>query len=98
MGKAMRGSIPTGELRGTYLLCVYAPEQGLTLAQVPVENKENEIVAAPKVLSQVNLQGKIVSRDAMHTQREISIQIVATGEDYIWVAKENQSITHWAIE
>ena len=94
----MRGSIPTGARRGTYLLSVYAPEQGLTLAQVPVESKENEIVAAPKALSQVDLKGKIVSGDAMHTQRDISAQIVDAGGDYLWVAKQNQPRTHWAIE
>lgn len=97
-GKTVRGSIPVGEMRGTHLLVVYAPKQGLTLAQTPVESKENEIVAAPKVLRQVRLQGAVVMGDAMHTQREISDQIVAAGGDYLWVAKENQPRTHWAIE
>jgi predicted transposase YbfD/YdcC len=97
-GKTVRGSIPVGETRGTHLLSIYAPQQGLTLAQTPVGSKENEIVAAPKVLQQVKLQGTIVMGDAMHTQREVSDQIVEAGGDYLWVAKENQPRTHWAIE
>lgn len=97
-GKTVRGSIPVGEMRGTHLLSLYAPKQGLTLAQTPVESKENEIVAAPKVLRQVKLQGAVVMADAMHTQREVSDQIVAAGGDYLWVVKENQPRTHWAIE
>lgn len=97
-GKTMRGTIPSGEMRGTHLLTVYTPEQGLVLAQAQVEKKENEIVVAPQILEQVKLSGAIVIGDAMHTQRELSRQIVASGGHYIWFAKDNQPRTRWAIE
>lgn len=97
-GKTVRGTIPRGELRGTHLLTVYVPEQGLALVQAQVDQKENEIVVAPQVLKQVNLQGAIVLGDAMHTQREISRQIVAAGGDYVWFVKGNQARTLWAIQ
>lgn len=97
-GKTMRGTIPSGEMRGTHLLTVYSPEQGLVLAQAQVEQKENEIVVAPQILEQVNLSGAVVMGDAMHTQREISRQIVASGGHYVWFAKDNQPRTRWAIE
>lgn len=97
-GKAVRGTIPSGELRGTHLLSIYVPEQGLVLAEAEVDRKENEIVVAPKILKQVNLQGAIVLGDAMHAQREASDQIVADGGEYIWTIKGNQPRTHWAIE
>ncbi len=97
-GKTMRGTIPAGEMRGTHLLTVYTPEQGLVLAQAQVEKKENEIVVAPKILEQVSLSGAIVMGDAMHTQREISRQIVASGGHYVWFVKDNQPRTRWAIE
>jgi len=71
-GKTLRGTIAFGELRGTHLLTVYIPKQGLVLVQVRVDHKENEIVAAPQVLSQVNLCGAIMIGDAMHTQRTAS--------------------------
>jgi len=97
-GKTVCGTIPRGELRGTHLLTVYVPEQGLALVQAQVDHKENEIVVAPQVLKQVNLQGTIVLGDAMHTQREISRQIVAAGGDYVWFVKGNQARTLWAIQ
>jgi predicted transposase YbfD/YdcC len=97
-GKTLRGTIPFGELRGTHLLTVYVPKQGLVLVQAQVDHKENEIVVAPQVLSQVNLCGAILIGDAMHTQREASRQIVEAGGHYLWFVKGNQSRTLWAIE
>jgi predicted transposase YbfD/YdcC len=47
-------------------------------------------VAAPRVLEQVSLAGKIVTGDAMHTQKAVSQQIVMDLGDYIWPVKENQ--------
>jgi hypothetical protein len=97
-GKTLRGTIPRRETRGTHLLTVYVPQQGLALVQAQVDHKENEIVVAPHVLKQVNLQGAIVLGDAMHTQREISRQIVEAGGDYVWFVKGNQGRTEWAIQ
>lgn len=97
-GKTLKGTIPGGETRGTHLLSIYVPHQGLVLAEAEVDRKENEIVVAPKILKQVNLQGAIVISDAMHAQRDTSSQIVAEGGDYIWTIKGNQPRTHWAIE
>lgn len=97
-GKTVRGTIPSGELRGTHLLSIYVPQQGLVLAEAEVDRKENEIVVAPKILKQVNLQGAIVIGDAMHAQRGTSEQIIAEGGQFIWTIKGNQSHTRWAIE
>jgi predicted transposase YbfD/YdcC len=97
-GKTLKGTIPVGEIRGTHLLSIYVPAQGLVLAEAVVDRKENEIVVAPKILKQVNLQGAIVMGDAMHAQRDTSSQIVADGGNYIWTIKGNQPRTHWAIE
>ena len=54
------------------------------------DSKENEIVVAPQALEKVNLTGKIISADALHTQRCFSAQIVDGGGDYILPVKENQ--------
>ena len=97
-GKTLKGTIPFGETRGTHLLSLYVPEQGLVLVEAKVEQKENEIVVAPEILKQVSLEGVIVIADAMHTQRETSEQILQAGGNYIWIAKGNQARTHWAIE
>jgi predicted transposase YbfD/YdcC len=97
-GKTLRGTILSGEGRGVHLLAAYLPGSGLVLMQVAVDRKENEIVAAPKLLQSIDLNGAIVIGDAMHTQRRISVQIVEAGGHYIWTAKGNQARTEWAIE
>lgn len=96
-GKSLRGTIRRGEGRGVHLLAAYLPIAGLVLMEVAVDSKENEIVAAPKVLKSLDLQGVIVIGDALHTQRKISAQIVEAGGDYLWTAKGNQARTEWAI-
>ena len=90
-GKVLRGTIEAGQTRGVHLLAAYLPEEGLVLMQVEVDSQENEISAAPKLVQVLDLRGKIVMGDAMHTQRQLSIQIVTQGGDYIWVAKGNQA-------
>jgi predicted transposase YbfD/YdcC len=97
-GKTVRGTIPAGECRGTHLLAIYVPQQGLVLAQIVVDRKENEIVVAPQVLSQVSLAGRTVIADAMHTQKGLCRQVIDADGDYVLTAKENQARTRWAIE
>jgi predicted transposase YbfD/YdcC len=90
-GKVLRGTIQVGHSQGVHLLAAYVPEDGLVLMQVEIASKENEICAAPSVLSVLDLRKKVVIGDAMHTQRRLSIEIVAHGGDYIWTAKGNQA-------
>lgn len=97
-GKTLRGTIPRGASQGVHLLAAYLPDTGVVLVQVAVECKENEIVAAPRVLEQLDLRDKIVVADAMHTQRALSAQVVEAGGDYIWLVKDNQSQLHADIE
>jgi predicted transposase YbfD/YdcC len=89
-GKALRGTRIPGQERSKYVLSVYDGKTQQVKAQEVVETKENEIVAAPRVLKQVNLEGKIVTGDAMHTQRAVSEQILAAGGQYLWPVKDNQ--------
>lgn len=89
-GKTLRGTIPTGQSQGVHLLAAYLPAEGIVLMQVAVPNKENEIVAAPQLLACLDLRGKILIGDAMHTQRELSVQILAAGGDFVWLVKDNQ--------
>ena len=73
-----------------HLLSAYLPEEGVTLAQDAVAKHENELVAAPRLLAQLDLRGRVVSGDAMFTQRNLSVQVTAQGGDYLWFVKENQ--------
>ena len=89
-GKTVRGTITTADTRGEHLLAAYLPEEGVVLMQVAAGDKENEISVAPALLRCLDLRGKVVVGDAMHTQRALSAQIVAAGGAYLWVAKDNQ--------
>jgi len=93
-GKTLRGTIMAAATQGVHLLAAYLPGEGLVLMQVLVERKENEIPAAPRLLQTLDLRGKIVMGDAMHTQREVSVQILSAGGEYIWYAKDNQPKLH----
>jgi predicted transposase YbfD/YdcC len=89
-GKALRGTIPSGQTRGVHLLAAYLPDAGVVLMQMAVASKDNEITAAPRVLRSIDLRGKIVTGDAMFAQRELSRQVVKAGGDYVWSVKGNQ--------
>ena len=89
-GKMGRGTIDTEVSDGLCLLAVYLPGEGVTLAQMAIESKQNEISTAPNLLSCIDLRNKVVIGDALHTQRQISIQIGAANGNYLWVVKGNQ--------
>ena len=98
-GKTVRGTITAEDTFGLHLLAAYLPGEGIVLMQMVVEkDKENEIVVAPKLLECLDLRNKVVIGDAMHTQRQLSIQIVAAGGHFVWVVKDNQANTRRAIE
>lgn len=89
-GKTITGTIPLGKTRGIHLVAAYLPEEGVVLAQLAVDCKEDEIVVVPTLLACLELDGRVVVGDAMQTQRALSAQIIAQGGDYLWFVKENQ--------
>lgn len=89
-GKSLRGTIALGQTTGVHLLAAYQADDGRVLAQAAVGTKTNEIGAAPALLAQLDLNGVVVTGDAMHAQRELSRQVVEAGGDYFWWVKENQ--------
>jgi predicted transposase YbfD/YdcC len=89
-GKVCRGTIDLEVSEGLCLLALFLPGEGVTLAQIAIESKQNEISAAPTLLGWVDLRNKVVIGDALHTQRQISIQIGKAGGNYLWTVKGNQ--------
>lgn len=89
-GKTMRGTIPTGSSHGVHLLAAYLPAEGIVLKQVEVGAKQNEISAAPALIEGLDLKNRIVCGDAMHTQRQLSVDVLGRGGDYLWFLKDNQ--------
>lgn len=92
-GKALRGS-KTKDLRHIHAVSAWACDQGLTLAQAFVDEKSNEITAVPELLKMLNLEGAVVSLDAMGTQRGNASDIVEAGADYVLCVKGNQGDLH----
>lgn len=97
-GKTVRGTMDAPATRGEHLLAAYLPEEGIVLLQVAAGDTTNEIGVAPALLGALDLRGKVVVGDALHTQRALSAQILAAGGDYLWTAKANQPTLHADIE
>ncbi len=93
-GKVIRGTIDLEVSDGLCLLAAYLPGEGVTLAQIALESQQNEISAAPLLLDLVDLRNKVVIGDAIHTQRQASIQIGRAGGNYLWTVKANQHQLH----
>jgi hypothetical protein len=94
-GKVLRGSQPKREddpdsVPGTYLVAAYAHASGRVLGQVRAAGKGHELAAAKALLKQVPLAGRVVTADALLTQRDVSEQIVADRGDYLLPIDENQ--------
>jgi len=89
-GKILRGTIDLAVNDGLCLLAIFLPGEGVTLAQLAIESQQNEITAAPILLNYINLRNKVVIGDALHTQRQVSIQIGTAGGNYLWTVKGNQ--------
>ncbi|HUR08564.1 MAG TPA: ISAs1 family transposase [Nonomuraea sp.] len=98
-GKVLRGSQPKREdepdsVPGTYLVAAYAHRSGVVLGQIRAAGKGQELAAAKALLRQVPVAGRVVTADALLTQRDISEQIVAAGGDYLFPVDGNQSALH----
>jgi predicted transposase YbfD/YdcC len=67
---------------------------GVTLAQQAVDDKTNEIAAVETLLHQLVLEGRVMTMDALLTQRHVAQTIVDKGGDYVMLVKENQPQLH----
>jgi len=89
-GKAIRGVRKKDEAASEYVLSIYDVQQGKVMSQVDVGRKENEISKAPQALKLVNIYGKVLTGDAMHTQKRLSTQVLEGQGDFVFPVKENQ--------
>jgi predicted transposase YbfD/YdcC len=96
-GKTLRGSRgPDGT--ALHLVSAWAAAHRLTLAQVAVADKSNEITAIPELLKLLDLHGALVSIDAIGCQKAIAGQIREQGGDYLLQVKDNQPTLHADVE
>ncbi len=92
-GKTARGTRgPDGTC--LHLVSAWASAYRLSLAQVAVADKSNEITAIPRLLRLLELRGALVTIDAIGCQKEIARQIVTAGGDYLLAVKDNQPTLH----
>src|SRR5262249_12279070 len=77
-----------------HLVSAWASANGLTLGQVAVDAKSNEITAIPQLLELLDLKGCVVTIDAAGCQKDVAAQIVAKEADYVLALKENQPTLH----
>lgn len=90
-GKTLRRShARAAGLGPLHLVSAWATQQHLSLGQVAVDGKSNEITAIPALLGLLDLHGALVTIDAMGCQKEIAAQVVNGGGAYLLTVKENQ--------
>jgi predicted transposase YbfD/YdcC len=88
-GKTLRGS-GTGVFKQLHLVSAWATANSLSLGQVAVDDKSNEITAIPVLLELLDVKGALVTIDAMGCQKDIAAKIVQRGGNYVLTVKENQ--------
>lgn len=88
-GKTLRGARrPDGGQ--VHLLSAMLHGTGVILGQCEVEEKSNEIPAAPQLLERIALDGVTVTADALHTQSKLADFLNQQGADYVFTVKDNQ--------
>ena len=90
-GKTLRRSYQKkGAKAPIHMVSAFAARQRLVLGQVKVAEKSNEIIAIPKLLDMMAIEGAIVTIDAMGCQRDIAAKILDKKADYVLALKGNQ--------
>ncbi len=97
-GKTLRRSFDAASGKAAiHMVSAWASANHISLGQVVVDAKSNEITAIPKLLQILEISGSLVTIDAMGCQTEIARQIVDAGADYVLAAKANQPTLHQGI-
>ncbi len=79
-------------------MSAWASQQSLALAQEVVDEKSNEITAIPEVLDTLQLEGALVTIDAMGCQTDIAKQIIEEKADYLLALKKNHKTAYRAVQ
>ncbi|MCX6028493.1 MAG: ISAs1 family transposase [Chloroflexi bacterium] len=87
--RTLRGS-QKGGAPGAHLLAAVSQRLGLTLGQCALGDKANELSAIDTLPDQLMLCGRIITADALHTQRTFAQHVLEAGGAYVLIAKDNQ--------
>jgi hypothetical protein len=89
-GKTLRGA-HDGDKAAPHLLSAVLHREGVVVAQVAVGEKTNEIPCVKPLLKDLNIEGAVVTADALHTQKETARFVVEDKKaDYVFTVKDNQ--------
>jgi predicted transposase YbfD/YdcC len=98
-GKTVRRSgQKTGAKAAVHMVSAFAARQRVVLGQVKVSEKSNEILAIPRLLDMLAIEGAIVTIDAMGCQRDIAQKVIDKKADYVLALKGNQGSLHDDVE
>jgi predicted transposase YbfD/YdcC len=98
-GKTQRGSARRSVGQSPlHMVSAWAVENHLTLGQVATHEKSNEITAIPELLKLLDLEGAVVTIDAMGCQKDIAAGIVQQKGEFVLAVKENQPHLYEDIE
>jgi predicted transposase YbfD/YdcC len=91
-GKTLRGTLShmAPDQPSQHVVALYETQTGIVLAQQAVPDKGNEITLEATLLTPTQVAGRIVTADAMHTQRTCCADITRFGGHYLLLAKANQ--------
>ena len=90
-GKAIRSTCEPGKPHSALqILTAYLTESGVVLGQMTIHEKTNEIPIFQEMLNYIDVQGKTITGDAMHCQKETCQKIIEKSGDYVFGLKENQ--------
>jgi len=98
-GKTLRRSFDEASGKSAiHMVSAWATANHISLGQVVVDEKSNEITAIPKLLQMLEISGCLVTIDAMGCQTEIAKEIIKAGADYVLAVKVNQPTLHQGIK
>ena len=93
-GKTVRGARTRPDGKAPHLVAAFDHGAGAVLGQVAVDAKSNEIPAVRTLLGHLDLDGAVVTLDAMHTQTDTATAITDAGGDYVFTVKANMPTLH----
>ena len=92
-GKTIRGS-KSSKKPAYHVVSAWVAENNITLGELAVDEKSNEITAIPELLDLIDIEGDIVTIDAMGCQTDITEKIREKGADYVLAVKDNHPTLH----
>ena len=91
---ARRSGSPANGTKPAHIVSAWSCGTGLVIGQTQCDEKSNEITAVPELLEMLELKGKIVTTDALNTQKTIAAQVRKAGGDYVFALKSNAGNLH----